>query len=119
AENELQQFSRNLSAKRPIPPKIISILQELPKNCDAMDALRVCVAALGVFDDPMYSLQEKSSSIAAKIGTIVAAIHRHKHDWAPIPPKDDLSYAANFLYMVTGKEPSESDTRLMNVFFIL
>jgi len=118
-ENELQQFSRNISAKRPVPPRIISILQELPKNCDAMDALRVCVAALGVFDDPMYSLQEKASSIAARIGTVVAAIHRHKHDWTPILPKDDLSYAANFLYMVTGKEPSDSDTRLMNVFFIL
>ncbi len=88
-------------------------------NCDAMDALRVGVSALGIFDDPMYSLQERASSIAAKMGTIVAAIHRRKHDWTPVPPKGELGYAANFLYMVTGKEPSGSDTRLMNVFLIL
>jgi len=118
-ETELREFSRNLTGKRASPPEIISILQTLPGNCDAMDALRVGVSALGVFDDPMYTLQEKASSIAAKMGTIVAAIHRRKHDLPPIPPKDDLSYASNFLYMVTGKEPSDSDSRLMDILLIL
>ncbi len=118
-ESELQEFSRNLTTKRAVPTEIISILQTLPRNCDAMDALRVEVAALGIFDDPMYTLQEKASSIAAKMGTIVAAIHRRKHDLPPLPPKEGLSYASNFLYMATGREPSDSDSRLMDILFIL
>ena len=118
-EPQLEDFSRNLYAKREIPKEVISMLRTLPRNADAMDALRVCVAALGIFDDPMYSQKEKATSIAAKMGTIVAAIHRHKHDLDPITPKPDLRYSSNFLYMVTGKEPSDSNTKLMDVLFIL
>jgi citrate synthase len=117
--NELGVFSEDLTSKRPIPSDLISILTALPRNCDTMDALRVGVAALGIFDDPMYNQQEKAASIAAKIGTVVAAIHRHKHDMELVSPREDLSYAANLLYMVTGEEPSKDDTRLMDVLLIL
>ncbi|HEV2225487.1 MAG TPA: citrate/2-methylcitrate synthase [Nitrososphaerales archaeon] len=117
--NELRVFSEDLTSKRPIPADLISILTTLPRNCDTMDALKVGVAALGIFDDPMYNQQEKAMSIAAKIGTVVAAIHRHKHDQELIAPRDDLSYASNLLNMVTGEVPSKDDTRLMDVLLIL
>jgi citrate synthase len=118
-ENELRDFSAGLNSKRVIPGEVLTILKTLPRNADAMDALRVCVSALGIFDDPMYSQEEKALSIAAKMGTVVAAVHRHKHDWDPIPPRDDLGYSSNFLYMVTGKEPSDADRKLMDALFIL
>ncbi|MDG6901797.1 MAG: citrate/2-methylcitrate synthase [Nitrososphaerota archaeon] len=116
---ELKSFTEELGGKRRIPREVVSILTTLPQNCDTMDALRVGVSALGVFDDPMYTQQEKAMSIASKIGTVVAAIHRHKHGQEFIPPKDDLSFGSNFLYMVTGKVPSEADARLMDVLLIL
>ena len=116
---ELKAFTEELSAKRSIPREVVSILTTLPQNCDTMDALRVGVSALGVFDDPMYTQQEKAMSIASKIGTVVATIHRHKHGQDVVPPKEDLSFASNFLYMVTGKVPSEADAHLMNVLLIL
>ena len=117
--NELRAFSADLASKRPIPKDVNSILTTLPRNCDAMDALRVGVASLGIFDDPMYSQLEKAMSIASKIGTIVAAIHRHKHDQPIVNPKADLSFSSNFLYMVTGKEPTEESAKLMDVLLIL
>ena len=116
---ELGAFSSDLSAKRAVPKGVMTMLSDLPKNCDAMDALRVCVAALGIYDDPMYTPQEKAQSIAAKIGTIVPAIHRHKHSQEIIAPRDDLSYSANLLYMMTGEVPSKEDTHLMDVILIL
>jgi citrate synthase len=117
--SELRSFSEEMTSKRPIPRELASILTTLPTNCDTMDALRVGVAALGIFDDPMYSQQEKAMSVASKIGTVVAAIHRHKHEQEILPPRDDLSFASNFLYMVTGEVPSKEDTRLMDVLLIL
>lgn len=117
--NELKSFNGELNSKRSIPRELVSILTTLPQNCDTMDALRVGVAALGVFDDPMYSQQERAMSIASKMGTIVAAIHRHKHAQEIISPREDLSFASNLLYMVTGKVPSNEDERLMNVLLIL
>jgi citrate synthase len=116
---ELHTFTADLTAKRPVPQGVLSIMTSLPTNCDAMDALRVGVAALGVYDDPMYAPQEKAQSIAAKMGTVVAAIHRHKHNQDIIAPRDDLSYSANLLYMVTGEEPSRDDARLMDALLIL
>jgi 2-methylcitrate synthase len=116
---ELNAFSSELAAKREVPKEILSIMAELPRNCDAMDALRVGVAALGVFDDPMYTSPEKAQSIAAKMATIVAAIHRHKHNEEILSPKEDLGYSANFLYMVTGKEPTKEDAKLMDALLIL
>jgi len=117
--SELRAFKSELASKRGIPKEVNSILTTLPKNCDAMDALRVGVASLGVFEDPMYGQQEKAMSIASKIGTIVAAIHRHKHDQDILRPKEDIGFASNFLYMVTGKEPTEQGERLMDVLLIL
>ncbi|HME19513.1 MAG TPA: citrate/2-methylcitrate synthase [Nitrososphaerales archaeon] len=117
--SELNSFSIEIAAKRTVPKDVLSILTSLPSNCDAMDALRVGVAALGVYDDPMLTQQEKAVSIAAKMGTMVAAIHRQKHGLEPLLPRDDLGYSANLLYMVTGEEPSAQDSRLMDVLLIL
>jgi len=117
--SELHTFSSELSAKRGVPDGVLSIIAGLPANCDAMDALRVGVAALGIYDDPMYQPQEKAQSIAAKLATLVAAIHRHKHDQEILAPRDDLGYAANLLYMVTGEKPSRDDERLMDALLIL
>ncbi len=116
---ELRAFSAELAAKRPIPADVTSIIATLPRNCDAMDALRVGVAALGVYDDPMYSQHEKAMSIASKVGTIVAAIHRHKHSQDPIPPEPKLSFSTDLLRMVTGEGPSTADSHLMDVLLIL
>lgn len=117
--NGLRHFSEDMASKRPIPREVVSVLSALPRNCDTMDALRVGVAALGIFDDPMYTQQERAMSIASKIGTVVAAIHRHKHGQEILIPRDDLSFASNFLYMVTGEVPTEEDTKLMDVLLIL
>ncbi len=117
--SELHSFSAELAAKRAVPEGVLSIMSGLPTNCDAMDALRVGVAALGVYDDPMYTSEEKAQSIAAKMATLVAAIHRHKHNQEVLAPRDDLGYAANLLYMVTGEVPSKEDTHLMDVLLIL
>ena len=117
--SELHTFTSDLSAKRAVPEGVLSIMTSLPTNCDAMDALRVGVSALGIYDDPMYPSQEQAQSIAAKMGTLVAAIHRHKHNEEILVPRDDLGYAANLLYMVTGEKPSKEDERLMDALLIL
>jgi len=117
--SELRVFSAELASRRAIPKDVVSILTTLPRNCDTMDALRVGVAALGVYDDPMLSQIEKAISIASKMGTIVATIHRHKHDQDIIAPRTDLTTASSFLHMLTGEEPSQQDSKLMDVLLIL
>lgn len=116
---ELQTFSTEFASKRPVPKGVLSMIASLPQDCDSMDALRLGVAALGMYDDPMYTQQEKALSIAAKMGTIVAAIHRRKHRQEIIAPKEGLGFSANLLHMLTGEEPPKQDTKLMDVILVL
>lgn len=118
-EEELSNFSDQLASKRSLPREVVSMLLNMPRNVDAMDALRVLVAALGLFDDPLLSNEERASVIASRIGTIVAAIHRYKHGLQILEPDSTLSFASNFLYMLTGSVPSRENSRLMDTLLIL
>jgi citrate synthase len=116
---ELAAFSADLSSKRSIPPGVKSILDSLSHDCDTMDAVEMAIAALGIYDDPTLPLNEKAVSIASKISTIVAYIHRHRHRLPHLEPKADLSQSANLLYLVNGLEPDEFSEKMMNMVLVV
>src|SRR5699024_9117596 len=41
----------------------------------------------------------------AQLPTVVAAVQRRRRGLDPIPPRDDLDYARNFLWMTFGEDP--------------
>jgi citrate synthase len=49
----------------------------------------------------------KGRRITAKIPTVLAAYERIRNGDDPLEPREDLSHAANFLYMLTGAEPDD------------
>jgi citrate synthase len=53
------------------------------------------------------------------MGTIVAMWEHIRNGYDPIPPCAELSYAENFLYMFTGKEPDPLLAKIMDVCLIL
>jgi citrate synthase len=59
-----------------------------------MDALRAGVAALS-----------DENEIAGAFPAIVAAHWRRARGLEPVPPREDLGYAANYLWMLRGEEP--------------
>ncbi len=117
--DELRRFNRDLVSKRSLPAGVRLSLDSLSHDCDTMDALEMAIAALGIYDDPNMLIVERAASIASKIGSIVAYIHRHKHLLPHLEPRDDLSFAANFLYMLNGEEPDKASERLMNAILVL
>ena len=116
---ELSAFAADLSSKRTLPAGVKSMLSSLDTNSDAMDALEMAIAALGIYDYPVLPLNEKAASICSKIATVVAYLHAHSRGQQPIAPRTDLSHASNFLYMMNGKVPDEKAERLMNIIFVL
>jgi citrate synthase len=89
-----------------------------------MDALQAAVAAMGMFYPPRSVDNEKLNwqaviYLTAKMPTIVAAFHRYRTGLEPIPPREDLSHAANFYWMLSGKEPSPSITKVLDACLIL
>ncbi|MEK6683932.1 MAG: citrate synthase [Nitrospirota bacterium] len=122
--SELRSFRADLCAHRRIKYRITDLIKCLPEYGHPMDALQAAVAALGMFypakkvRDPEVQYHS-SVRLIAKLPTLVAAHARMRHGDDPIPPRDDLSHAANFLYMLTGKEPDPMMAEVLDVALIL
>lgn len=121
---ELEKFSRDLRSNRDVRFRLIDLLKCLPDTGHPMEALQASIAALGMFypdRDPMKAEDRYNSTVRliAKTPTLVAAFHRLSHGKDYIPPREDLTHAANFLYMLSGEVPEEDVARVMDICFIL
>ena len=53
------------------------------------------------------------------LASILGAISRLSEGFLPLEPKKELSHAANLIYMMTGKEPTPLEERVMDICLIL
>src|SRR5687767_6583473 len=125
-KKELDTFSKALSgtASRKLPPKLLALLRTLPKKTTPMEVLRTGVSALSAFDpDAADNSREatlrKAIRLTAQIPTLVAAWERIRRGKPVVAPNPKLSLAANFLYMMSGKKPTELATKTFDVALIL
>ncbi|MFO0693220.1 MAG: citrate synthase [Polyangiales bacterium] len=121
---QLAKFDHELRQVRKVKFRIVDVLKTLPESGHPMDALTVAVAAMGMFykGDHVKDLEFRRLSairLIAKLPTIVAAWHRIRRGDEPIAPNPDLSHAANFLYMLEGEVPTQTEARIMDVALIL
>jgi citrate synthase len=63
--------------------------------------------------------ERKSLRLTAELPTIVTAFHLLRNGLQPINPDPSLSIAANFLYMLSGKKPHDTLTRVMDAALVL
>ena len=122
-QGELDDFDALLRANRSIPAEVIEIIR-LVKNAHPMDVLRTAVSALAAYDpdvadNSLEATLRKGIRLTAQAPTIVTAHARINSGEAPVEPNPDLNQAANFLYMLFGKEPTPAESRLMEKDFIL
>lgn len=119
-EQQLQEFQTDILYHRRIKYRIRDMMKCCPESGHPMDALQTSAAALGLFyarralDDPEY-ISRAVVRILAKIPTMVAAFHQMRRGNDAIKPNDDLDYAANFLYMLTEREPSPVEAKIFDV----
>lgn len=123
-KSQLDSFKNKFIANRLIPNEVISILLMLPKQTTPMGVLRTAVSALAPYDpatgdNSLDANVNKSIRLTASLPTIVAAWDRIRNGLWPVTPSTHLSHAANFLYMLTGKEPSETAARILDTCLIL
>jgi citrate synthase len=109
-QEELTAFEHEIRYHRRIKYRIRDMMKCFPETGHPMDALQASAAALGLF----YSrralpnqeyVREAVVRLLAKIPTMVAAFQLMRKGNDPVQPKDDLDYSANFLYMLTEREP--------------
>ncbi|MGW2824597.1 citrate synthase/methylcitrate synthase [Streptomyces sp. NPDC001443] len=84
-------------------------------------ALSLLGAAQGfrpVYDIDAARRREDTVVAAAAVPTLLTALHRLRSGLAPVEPRADLSYAANYLYMLTGVEPDPRKARAVEQYLI-
>jgi citrate synthase len=121
---ELQEFEGEINSHRRIKYRIKDMMKCFPETGHPMDALQASAAALGLFysrralANPTY-IWEAVTRLLAKMPTMAAAFQLMRKGNDPVLPRDDLGYSANFLYMLTEKEPDSLAAKVLDVCLIL
>jgi citrate synthase len=119
-QEELEEFEREIRYHRRLKYSIRDMMKCFPESGHPMDALQASVAALGLFysrralDDPAY-IRAAVVRLLAKVPTMVAAFQLMRKGNDPVQPRDDLGYAANFLYMLKEREPDPLAAHIFDV----
>jgi len=126
---ELDDFDKALKCSRRVKFNIRNIMENLPSTTHPMHMLQIVVASLASFypsteymkggtENQKY-INDVTVKIISHMGTLVAMWEHMRNGYEPVEPREDLSYAENFLYMVTGRAPDKDWSRLLDACLIL
>ncbi len=121
---ELADFSTQLRSRYKLPSELAKLILHMPKDAQPMHILRTMVSALSLYDknpnaNDLVSARDKALNVLAQAPTIIAYYDRHRRGVPLVEPRSDLSFAANFLYMLNGKEPTPAMLRAFDICMIL
>ena len=116
SERELAALRAEERAHRGLAANVRAAIDLLPVTAHPMDEVRTAVSVIGASDesgsgsvlDAAGSPEEnlaRSVRLYAALPAIVAYGQRRRRGLDPVEPRDDLDYAANFLWMTFGEDP--------------
>ena len=121
---EADALFNEMTVLRPIPESAMAVVYEAAKKgAPPIDALRMACSTLSLDRGSTSDISHDSDlsnakMLVARLPTIVAAYCRMAAGQQPIAPRSDLSLAANFLYMVDGKEPDPVAVRALDTYWV-
>jgi citrate synthase len=119
---ELSKLSAAMAELRELPALTLEVLRGAAA-APPIDALRMACATLSLgLADPNAITPEADFAAAMRLTacfpTVVAAHARIAKKLEPIRPRTDLPLAANFLYMIHGKEPDLSAAKALDTYWV-
>ncbi len=116
---ELAEFKKKLVAARKLPQQIKDRIQQLPKNVHPMAVLRTIVSELGLYDPTAEDMNvtantEKGIRMLVQIPLVVAYYDAARNGRTVLESKDELGHAANFLYLLLGKQQDERVVKMFD-----
>jgi citrate synthase len=115
---QLAQLRATERSYRALPADVRAAIDLVPLDAHPMDEVRTAVSLIGARDlastgsvlDASGSADEnlaRSIRLFAVLPAIVAYGQRRRRGQQPVAPRDDLDYAANFLWMTFGEEADD------------
>jgi citrate synthase len=116
---ELDALTSELAGSRTLTAPAKATLEALPTDTDPMDVLRSVVSVQGV----EHKLEKPTIPLAihatASFPTILATFYRHTQGLEAVAPRADLGHAANYLFMLKGKEAPPELVQALNTYLVL
>jgi citrate synthase len=121
---QLAGFQRRLAAARGLPHPLLDLLRVLPPAVHPMDVVRTSVSVLAHYDPETADGSReanvrKAERLLAQVPVAVAAHYRLSRGTEVVPARSDLGTAANFLYMLRGREATPDSVRALDVSLML
>jgi len=124
SRDQLTAFSQKMRAGRHLAEPIIDMIRNFPKDAHPMELLQSVISYLSGYVE--HKIQHSATCNCrntlhqvAQLASVVAAYKRLREGKEYVPPRDDLSHGANFLYMMRGEEPSPEEGDIMDKCLIL
>ncbi|WP_329333844.1 citrate synthase/methylcitrate synthase [Streptomyces sp. NBC_00663] len=121
-------FTAETAALRRLPEGVRAALPAIAAAGAAsgpLAGMRTALSLLGAAKGfrPVYDIdadrRRRDTIVAtAAVPTLLTALHRLGQGLEPVEPREDLSYAANYLYMLTGSEPEPRQARAIEQYLI-
>jgi len=122
-QSQLDSLDGELKAARSLPAPILDIIRSV-KDAHPMEVLRTATSALGAFDPEVgdnsaEATIRKGIRLTSQVPSIVCAHQAIRNEREVIAPSKTLGHAANFLYMLSGEQPSADSANLMDTDMVL
>ncbi|MGG4442805.1 citrate synthase [Brevibacillus fortis] len=123
AEQKAEVESK-LKQEYDLPAEVLNIIKLLPEHTHPMDGLRTGLSALSGYDSQLDDCTRavnvnRAYKLLGKVPGIVANSYRIINKQEPISPLQELSYSANFFYMITGKQPTALEESIFDRSLVL
>jgi citrate synthase len=125
---EREAFAAEVAPLRTVPPDVAEVLPEIARAGETfqpLDALRSAISLYGAsqgfrpsLDVDAAELRRNALATCAVVPTIICAAWRLRQGLDPVPPRRDLTYAANYLYMMRGETPSDEHAAAIEKYLI-
>ena len=123
-QQELDDLTEQMVADRETADFVAQLMPTLAEQTSPMSMLRTSVSAASAYDPDGWDQSpeanyRKAIRLTSLLPTLIAYYDRHRLDLDIIEPNPKLPHAANFLYMLSGEEPSQEAARAFDIQFIL
>ncbi|KUL51538.1 citrate synthase/methylcitrate synthase [Streptomyces sp. NRRL S-1521] len=121
-------FAGRTASLRHLPAEVREVLPAIARAgvlSGPLSGLRTALSLFGASKGlrPVYDIDDDrrradALAAAAVVPTLLTALYRLGQGLEPVEPREDLSYAANYLYMLTGREPDAARARAIEQYLI-
>ncbi|HEX6134141.1 MAG TPA: citrate/2-methylcitrate synthase [Longimicrobiales bacterium] len=121
---QLEALRTRLSAALAVDGRVLDVVRSVAAGSHPMATLRTAVSALSATDPDAEDMSadandRKAVRLTAQTITLTAAIERVRSGREPVPPRPDLSLAANLLHMMKGEPSDDLAERIIDAALIL